>query len=87
MWAWGIFFAGADFNPVTQSLIFTPKVTEFAVSVQINEDLIAEGTEQLLVTLRLSGDPPAMIVRNTSTLFITDDDGRHFYSIVKQYYF
>ena len=72
------FFAGADFNSLTRTLIFASNVTEFSVSVEINEDLIAEGTEQFSVILSRNSEPAAMIIQNTSTVFITDDDGRPF---------
>ncbi len=69
--------ASSDYTPVTRTLTFAPGARTVTVSVPILNDVVAEDTETVTLTLSnvAGGTPPALLgVRATATLNVLDDD-------------
>lgn len=66
--------AGADYEAVSGTLIFAPGATSAELEVRVLGDVLDEGNESFLVTLR-SPRSAALGARSTGEATIIDDDG------------
>ena len=74
--------ADGDFSAVSTQLTFSSTQTEHNVTVNIMEDLIAEGDESFLANLVLTSAPVQVTISPAqASVLITDNDGKQFYII------
>jgi len=66
--------AHADYTPVTGQLVFGPGVTTRTFTVPVLNDILREGTEDLVLTLLNASPPEALGVESTAILTILDDE-------------
>ncbi len=65
---------GADFMVVSRTLTFGPGVRSLTVPITIVNDMDIEGEETVILTLTDVAPPTVLVVRDTATLHIIDDD-------------
>ena len=71
-----------DYNLLTQTSIFQLGETRACTNIAIQPDTIVEGTETFTVTLTGNADVVVNNTAGTSTVFIADNDGGKFASLV-----
>ena len=70
------FSAGNDYLPVNALVTFTSGVQENCFNVTALDDSVEESTEELSIQCTLaSTSETAVLIRNTTTVTIIDDDG------------
>ena len=73
-----------DYDPINQTLTFSPGNTRMTISLPVRDDDIDEEDEDLLASLELSiedNDQMVQITPDQATLTIIDDDGIVFLNI------
>ena len=73
-----------DYDPINQTLTFSPDNTRITISLTVRDDDIDEEDEDLLASLELSiedDDQMVQITPDQATLTIIDDDGIVFLTI------